>query len=115
MRYGVGFLLLATLVLIVSAAGYEGSDKQPVYVGARVCGSCHEGSGMGHQFSKWLMSKHAEAYAALALPEARAAWPPAAAQEYQQLLRELDTWSREHDWPMSSNSWIAEEAVRRSW
>jgi YVTN family beta-propeller protein len=72
MRYGVGFLLLAALVLIVSAAGSEGTEKQPVYVGARVCGSCHEGRGMGHQFSTWLMSKHAEAYAALALPEARA-------------------------------------------
>ena len=49
------------------------------------------------------------------LPEERAEWPDDAAREYQRLLRELNSWSREHDWPMSGNSWIAEEAVRRSW
>jgi hypothetical protein len=49
------------------------------------------------------------------LPEERAEWPDDAAREYQRLLRELNSWSREHDWPMSDNSWIAEEAVRRSW
>ncbi len=50
-----------------------------------------------------------------ALSEQRNEWPDNATKEYLQLLRELDAWSREHDWPMSSNSWIAEEAVRRSW
>ncbi|MEJ2580300.1 MAG: hypothetical protein P8127_01475 [Acidobacteriota bacterium] len=49
------------------------------------------------------------------LPEKRDEWPDNATKEYRQLLRELNDWSREHDWPMSSNSWIAEEAVRRSW
>ena len=49
------------------------------------------------------------------LPEERTEWPDDAAREYQRLLRELNSWSREHDWPMSGNSWIAEEAVRRSW
>ena len=42
-----------------------------MYVGARVCGSCHQGQKMGHQFSKWFLSKHARAYALLAKPEAR--------------------------------------------
>lgn len=50
-----------------------------------------------------------------ALPEARIEWPDQAAREYHRLLRELNSWSRDHDWPMSGNSWIAEEAVRRSW
>ena len=50
-----------------------------------------------------------------ALPEERDAWPENATKEYRQLLRELNDWSREHDWPTSNNSWIAEEAVRRSW
>jgi YVTN family beta-propeller protein len=45
--------------------------KQPVYVGARVCATCHEGKTAGNQYSHWLMSKHARAYAALSLPEAR--------------------------------------------
>ena len=50
-----------------------------------------------------------------ALPEERKRWPENAAGEYKRLLRELNSWSREHDWPMSGNSWIAEEAVRQSW
>ena len=49
------------------------------------------------------------------LPEEREQWPEDAALEYKRLLRELNSWSREHDWPMAGNSWIAEEAVRRSW
>jgi hypothetical protein len=49
------------------------------------------------------------------LPEERDQWPDDASREYTRLLRELNSWSRDHDWPMSGNSWIAEEAVRRSW
>jgi hypothetical protein len=50
-----------------------------------------------------------------ALPAERDRWPEDAAREYRRLLRELNSWSRDHDWPMSGNSWIAEQAVRRSW
>jgi hypothetical protein len=50
-----------------------------------------------------------------ALPEERTEWPDEADREYHRLMRELNTWSREHDWPMTTNSWIAEEAVRQSW
>ena len=49
------------------------------------------------------------------LPEDRTEWPHDASREYSRLLRELNSWSRHHDWPMSTNSWVAEEAVRRSW
>jgi len=49
------------------------------------------------------------------LPQNRTEWPNEAGTEYSRLLRELNSWSREHDWPMSGNSWIAEEAVRRGW
>jgi hypothetical protein len=49
------------------------------------------------------------------LPDDRAEWPDDAGREYRRLLRALNSWSRDHDGPMSSNSWIAEEAVRRSW
>ena len=50
-----------------------------------------------------------------ALPAERAEWPDDATREYHRLLRELNSWSRERDWPISGNSWIAEEAVRRTW
>jgi hypothetical protein len=50
-----------------------------------------------------------------ALPEERTEWPDEADREYHRLMRELNAWSREHDWPMTTNSWIAEEAVRQSW
>ena len=46
-------------------------EREPVYVGARVCGTCHQGAGMGHQLSRWLMSNHARAYAVLSSPDAR--------------------------------------------
>jgi YVTN family beta-propeller protein len=58
--------LVAIPVLISGQA-----EEKRVYVGARVCGSCHAGPGMGYQFSLWLLSKHSQAYAALAKPEAR--------------------------------------------
>jgi YVTN family beta-propeller protein len=47
-----------------------GQERHPVYVGAAVCGSCHDGASMGHQATRWLLSKHARAYASLAAPEA---------------------------------------------
>ena len=49
----------------------EGNQKNPVYVGVKACATCHQGKGMGHQFSRWLASKHARAYAVLARPEAK--------------------------------------------
>jgi len=65
------------LILIITVAhsftlwAQEGSQKHPVYVGVKVCANCHQGKGMGHQFSKWLASRHARAYAVLAEPEAK--------------------------------------------
>lgn len=60
------------LRFIVPAAAlvlFAADTKKPIYVGARACGSCHSGAGIGHQYSKWLHSKHAMAYAVLAKPE----------------------------------------------
>jgi len=53
------------------ALGGEGEVRHPVYVGAAACAECHRGKGMGHQYSLWLLSKHAQAYALLARPEAK--------------------------------------------
>ena len=67
---------LFTILIIAVASSFplwaeEGSEKHPVYVGAKACATCHQGKGMGHQFSRWLASKHARAYAVLAKPEAK--------------------------------------------
>lgn len=50
-----------------------------------------------------------------ALPEDRNRWPREAGEARERLLWELNRWSRDHDWPSTLNSWIAEEAVRREW
>jgi YVTN family beta-propeller protein len=62
---------LVTVVALVSVPRLSAEEKSPYYVGAKVCGSCHQGKTMGNQFSLWLTSKHARAYAVLAKPEAK--------------------------------------------
>jgi len=54
-----------------AAVAQEIGDRHPVYVGGGVCASCHQGAGMLHQFSLWLASGHARAFAVLAKPEAK--------------------------------------------
>ena len=71
MGYRRCFLPLVAIVLISGHPVAEGEGKQPVYVGARVCATCHDGPEMGHQFSLWLLSKHSRAYADLSTPEAK--------------------------------------------
>ncbi|TWU35996.1 multiheme c-type cytochrome [Novipirellula artificiosorum] len=63
--------LLILIWGVAALSSANGQDKHPVYVGGAVCAECHSGPSMGHQFSKWLQSKHAQAYASLAKPEAR--------------------------------------------
>jgi hypothetical protein len=60
-------LLLSKSSLIQGAEAY----RQPVYVGVKVCASCHEGSKMGNQCSTWYRMRHARAYTSLATPEAK--------------------------------------------
>lgn len=68
-RYLLFTLFIIVFVPVLRAA--EGQSKHPVYVGTRVCATCHQGKNMGHQFSRWLGSKHATAYAVLAKPESK--------------------------------------------
>jgi YVTN family beta-propeller protein len=70
-KHGYLFILLIIIAQSLTAMAQEGRRKHPVYVGVKVCATCHQGKGMGHQFSKWLASKHAQAYAVLAKPEAK--------------------------------------------
>jgi len=67
--YIIVFLIVAVTAPYLLAA--QSSQKHPVYVGAKACATCHQGKGMGHQFSRWLGSKHATAYAILAKPQAK--------------------------------------------
>ncbi len=70
---------IATIVGILALGGsgpvlaqdYGGSHIEPVYVGSRVCGECHSGTASAHQYSQWLMSPHAQAYASLWTSEAK--------------------------------------------
>lgn len=63
--------LVSGLLAAAAAVRPQPAERHLYYVGARVCGSCHDGEGMGHQFSLWLLSGHARAYAVLSRPEAR--------------------------------------------
>ena len=58
-------LPLVIVVLLAIPAG----AAEPVYVGAEVCGECHN-SAERDQLATWYRTPHARAYAALALPEA---------------------------------------------
>ena len=62
-------LFIIVLVPLLHAA--ESQQKHPVYVGAKVCATGHQGKNMGHQFTRWLQSRHATAYAVLAKPESK--------------------------------------------
>ena len=61
-------IFLVSCILLPGPAVLAQQEKHPIYVGARVCGSCHDGAGMGHQYSKWLLHKHSQAYASLSKP-----------------------------------------------
>ncbi len=68
----LSLLVVALLVILdQTQAPVAAAGKEAVFVGAAACGSCHDGPEMGHQYSKWLLTRHARAYASLSLPEAR--------------------------------------------
>jgi YVTN family beta-propeller protein len=70
-RRPLGLLLIpaaAATLLWVHAAEEK---REPVYVGARVCAQCHHAQAGGDQYSRWLMSRHSQAFAVLAKPEAK--------------------------------------------
>jgi YVTN family beta-propeller protein len=65
---GAGALCCVLGLMVVHQVG-AAQEREAVYVGARVCGTCHQGAGMGHQLSRWLLSNHARAYAVLSSPD----------------------------------------------
>jgi YVTN family beta-propeller protein len=46
------------------------AGSEPKYAGVFACAQCHNSPMMGHQFSRWRLRAHAQAYARLATPEA---------------------------------------------
>lgn len=67
----VGLALLVGAPASTRGAGYTASGKEPIYIGSQACAQCHEGPEIGHQFSKWRLSHHAQAYVSLSKPEAK--------------------------------------------
>ena len=60
--------LAGAAVLLLAARPEQAraqAKKQPIYVGARTCAACHEGHEAGNQYSQWLLSRHARAWASL--------------------------------------------------
>jgi YVTN family beta-propeller protein len=68
--------LLPVLLVLAGTAAWvwvraAEEKREPVYVGVRVCAECHHDKGGGDQYSRWLMSRHAQGFALLAKPDAR--------------------------------------------
>ena len=70
LRLAAGLAVVAPCLLLPRVPAAEEQRKHPVYVGVKVCASCHRGEGMGNQYGKWLLSRHSKAHAMLARPEA---------------------------------------------
>ncbi|MCJ7627322.1 MAG: cytochrome c family protein, partial [Longimicrobiales bacterium] len=65
--------LLAPVLLAVAMAGSASAQnpRQRVYVGEEACRPCHHQPDGADQFSPWRLAKHAQAFAALSMPESR--------------------------------------------
>ena len=98
------FLVTFLLLLLPGSGRTQGAEayRQPVYVGVKVCASCHEGSKMGNQCSTWYRTRHARAYTSLATPEAKliAKWSgiPMEPQESAMCLGCHATGAEAEDW-----------------
>ncbi len=55
--------------VLVTAGAARAADHQ--FVGATKCAMCHKKPEVGEQYVKWQASKHAQAFATLATPEAK--------------------------------------------
>jgi YVTN family beta-propeller protein len=45
--------------------------QEKIYIGEKVCRECHHLNGTRNQFNPWRLSKHANAYTSLSIPEAK--------------------------------------------
>jgi YVTN family beta-propeller protein len=72
MKGHAGLLFLPFILTgFVGLVSVDQQSRDRVYVGEKVCRECHHLSGDRDQFSKWRLTKHAKAYAALSRPESQ--------------------------------------------
>ena len=89
------------MILLLLTSGPGAKIGIPCMSGARACALCHEGAAMGNQTSKWLLSKHAKAYAAWQCPRPADRPPqrdPAGAPRRRMCLGCHATGSEAEDW-----------------
>ncbi|MBD3275123.1 MAG: hypothetical protein GF372_07420, partial [Candidatus Marinimicrobia bacterium] len=71
MKRSASILLLSTFVIgLFAYSSFAQRNQDRIYVGEETCRECHHMSGDREQFNPWRLSKHAKAYATLAMPEA---------------------------------------------
>jgi len=63
------FLVLALVFLLLTDKDLLAQDR--IYLGEKVCRTCHHKQGNRDQYNPWRMSKHANAYIALFKPESK--------------------------------------------
>lgn len=63
---------LGLAAVLVAAGIAPAQEKHPVYVGVKVCATCHSDDATGNQYEVWRGTKHAQAYRVLFTPEAKA-------------------------------------------
>jgi hypothetical protein len=70
-RFFTAITVLGLSTMILSNFGIAQEKGKFKYIGAAKCKMCHNSSKKGAQFKAWSSSKHANAYATLATPEAK--------------------------------------------
>lgn len=74
-KLGAWVAVVGLLEMLVQTGAQEKPQaralEKPKYVGVEACGVCHKNKAKGDQLGKWQESKHAQAYAVLATPEAK--------------------------------------------
>ena len=70
-KFVVGISVLGLFILILSSLGFAQGNGKFKYVGSAKCKMCHNSAKKGAQFKVWSSSRHANAYATLATPEAK--------------------------------------------
>ncbi len=69
--YKKGLLAAGLLVMISISASLDSWAADRVYIGEQKCRACHHNAGQRDQYNKWRLTKHANAYAVLAMPESQ--------------------------------------------
>ena len=69
MKIELNIRILSLIFLLLVSNSLHSQDR--VYVGEKVCRTCHHLQGNRNQYNPWRMSKHANAYTALFKPESK--------------------------------------------